>query len=446
MGGLVVFLGLLATIVLTAGRISTVSGFPIYQYALPAIELVPGPITVDRKNDVWFAEEAGMRIGELRTDGTLHVYQVPGTGEQIQALAAADDGKVWFTQTQTHDGSRNRVGYFRPDGRATIYQLLRKNAFVKAIVSDANGGAWVSELFAHRVAHVSGAGVIKEFLLPGPAAEIVRSIDVDPDGTVWALQDDAVVQLSRTGVARRFVIPIPASVNGMRNMVRAGTDSWWMTAYTAKGHDPEIWRFTTPDRLVRYKLPGSGLGPVVIAAGAQGSAWMAYNARVIARIDPSGNITQYTLPFAGFDVWGMAANDLGDLWFVNSQSEKLGVFGPNISQEPHPTIAPLTANESEVFQAWQSTLQPRSSYDMQQVVADTLRVDQDFAVVGWSDEDGNAATLMRRSAGRWIPVFVTNGNFYRPQDLTSHGVPAGVATQLLRDSNVVLVPHYAEGN
>jgi len=181
---------------------------------------------------------------------------------------------------------------------------------------------------------------------------------------------------------------------------------------------------------------------VVIAAGAQGSAWIAYDARVIAHIDLSGNVTQYALPFAGFDVWGMAANDLGDLWFVNSQSEKLGVFGPNIIQEPHPTIAPLTAKESEILRAWQSTLQPRSSYDMQQVVADTLRVDLDFAVVGWSDEDGNAATLMRRRAGAWVPVFVTNGNFYRPQDLTSHGVPAGVATQLLRDSNVVLVPQH----
>lgn len=124
MGALSLFLGLLATIIMNAARISTTSGFPIHQYALPAVELVPGPITVDRKNDVWFAQQAVTRIGELRADGTLHVYQVAGIDEQILALAAADDGKVWFTQTLTYDGSRNRVGYIGQDVRVASFCLL----------------------------------------------------------------------------------------------------------------------------------------------------------------------------------------------------------------------------------------------------------------------------------------------------------------------------------
>lgn len=439
MGSLTLLLVGLATIVLTAGRISNVSGFPIYQYALPAVELGPGPITVDRKHDVWFAQEAGTRIGELRADGTLHIYQVPGTYEQIQALAVADDGNVWFTQTLTADGSLNRVGYIRQDGRVTLYRLPRKDAFVSAIATDANGGAWVSEFGAHRVAHVSGSGEIKEFSLPGPATEFVRSIDVDRDGSVWVLQDNAIVHLSSTGVARRFVVPLPKSVEGIRNMVPAGSGSWWMTVYKTKG-DPEIWRFTIPDRLVRYRLPDSGMGPVNLAAGAHGSAWMQYGLpRIIAHIDVSGDVTQYLMPFRGFDVWGLAEDDLGDVWLANFESEKLGVFGPHVTEEPHPIIAPLTAEQSEVVAEWRRTLQPRNGYDMRFVTADTLRVDQNFAVVGWSDEDGNAATLMHRRLGRWAPVFVTNGNFYRPQDLTAHGVPEGVATQLLRDSNVILV-------
>ncbi|HTU69643.1 MAG TPA: hypothetical protein VMF11_04920 [Candidatus Baltobacteraceae bacterium] len=431
----------LATIGLIAGHISSVSGFPVRQYALPAVEFVPGPIAVDRKNDVWFAHDAGTRIGELRADGTLHVYPVPGAQEQIQALATADDGKVWFTQTQTRDGSRNRVGYIRQGGRITLFRLPRKDAFLWSIASDAHGGAWVSEFAAHRVAHIDGAGTIREFSLPGPPTEFVRSIDVDPDGTVWVLQDDAIVHLSSTGAARRFVVPLPKSVAGIRNMVPAGTGSWWMTVYVTRGRDPEIWRFTTPDRLVRYRLPESALGPLILAAGTDGSAWMTYNgACIIARIERSGNITQYRLPFNAFDVWGMTEDDLGDLWFANAQSEKLGVFGPQVSREPHPIIAPLTAQEAEIVQAWQRTLVPRNSYNMQQVRADALSVDQNFAVVAWSDENGNAATLMQRRAGGWAPLFVTNGHFDRPQDLTALGVPAGISTQLLRDSNVVLVP------
>ncbi|MGC2242596.1 MAG: hypothetical protein WBA06_03125, partial [Candidatus Aquilonibacter sp.] len=304
-------------------------------------------------------------------------------------------------------------------------------------------GVWVSEFGAHRVAHVSGLGEIREFSLPGPATEIVRSIDVDPHGTVWVLQDDALVRLSSNGVARRYVVHLPKFVDGIRNMVPAGTGSWWMTVFGERGHDPEIWRFTTPDRLVRYRLPDSDFGPLILTAGADGSAWMAYNgAPFIAHIDRVGKVTQYQLPFSGTDVWGMTADNLGDVWFANAESEKLGVFGPHIAQEPHPIVGPLTAEDSQILQEWQSTLAPRSGYNIQQVTPDTLSVAQNFAVVGWSDEGGNAATLMQRRVGRWTPIFVTNGNFYRPQDLTARGVPAGVARQLLSDSNVIVVPRH----
>ncbi len=429
----------LAMIVLTAGRVLTISGSSIDQYALPAVEFVPGPIAVDREHDVWFAENAGTRIGELRVDGALRIYPIPGSHEQIQAIVVADDGRVWFTQTQTYDGSHNRVGYILPDGRTTLYRLPRDDAFASAIAADPKGGVWVSEFGAHRVAHVSASGAIREFVLPGPAHRLVRSIDVAVDGTVWVLQDDALVRLSRSGGERRFEIPLPKYIDGMRNMVPAGSGAWWMTAYTKSGRDPYVWRFTIPDRLARYKLPGAGWGPAVIAAGARGSAWMAYDGR-IANIDRSGNVVQYMTPFASFDVWGMAADDLGDLWFTNSQTEKLGICGPNIGKEPHPQVAPLTERASEVLRAWKSTLQPRAGYKMSRVTADTISIDRDFAVVGWSDDNGNAATLMRHRDDRWMPVFVTNGNFRRLRDLTVRGVPAARAAQLLRDSAVILVP------
>ena len=108
-------------------------------------------------------------------------------------------GKLWFTQTLTYDGSRNRVGYIAQDGRVTLYRFPRKDAFVWAIASDANGGAWVSEFGAHRVAHVSGSGKITEFALLGSDSELVRSIAVEPNGSVWALLGDAIVHLSTTG-------------------------------------------------------------------------------------------------------------------------------------------------------------------------------------------------------------------------------------------------------
>jgi len=69
-----------------------------------------------------------------------------------------------------------------------------------------------------------------------------------------------------------------------------------------------------------------------------------------------------------------------------------------------------------------------------------LSVAGDFAVVRWSDLDGNAATLLRHHADRWDTIFVTNGNFNQVNELTGQGVPGVIASQLLKDSNVRLVP------
>lgn len=439
--GRTLLLAVLAVVTLGIGRISNASEFVVRQFALPAVELMPGPLAIDRNKAVWFAEDAGSRIGELRADGRIDIYRIPGANEQTQAIVAANDGNVWFTQTQTYDGSHNRVGYITQSGHVRRYPLRRANAFVSSIAADAKGGAWVSEFGAHRVAHVTGSGKITEFVLPGPAKESVRSIVLDPDGSVWALQDDAVVRLATDGSAQRTVVPLPESWDGIRSMVRAGPGSFWMTAYGSRGRGREIWRFAIPGRLTRYSLPDSDLGPLVLVSGADGSAWMAYDGTPsIAHIDASGNVTQYRLPFRGSDVGGMAADALADVWFANAQSEKIGVVGPHIGLEPRLKISPLTTEQSEIVRAWRIALRPRAGYEIAQVVADTLSVAGAFAVVGWSDENGNAATLLRRRAGRWSPVSVTNGNFYRLEDLTTHGLPSKVAMKLLQDTNVHLVP------
>lgn len=156
-------------------------------------------------------------------------------------------------------------------------------------------------------------------------------------------------------------------------------------------------------------------------------------------IDILGNIVKHPIPLQGFDIEGMALSASGGLWFTNMQTQKLGYFGPD-DPRPLPVSRPLSLDGRQIVATWRAHLQPRSGYDMRGVTADTLTVAGNFAVVGWSDFDGDAATLLRKYRGHWHSVFVTNGRFYQARDLTDHGVPVSTASQLLKDSNVRLIP------
>ncbi len=61
--GRTLLLAVLAVVTLGIGRISNASEFVVRQFALPAVELMPGPLAIDRNKAVWFAEDAGSRIG-----------------------------------------------------------------------------------------------------------------------------------------------------------------------------------------------------------------------------------------------------------------------------------------------------------------------------------------------------------------------------------------------
>jgi len=214
---------------------------PFIEFALPTVGMSPGPIAIDADGNVWFAAEAGQKIGELRSSGRFRLIELAPTRSQIQDITTTADGCVWFTETWTYDGSVNRIGRIAPDG------------------------------------------------------------------------------------------------------------------------------------------------------------------------------------------------------LTNMQSEKLGFFG-NADPQPRPVIPPLNPVAQGIVAAWRTHLKPREHYNMSTVTPDTLTIAGTYAVVGWSDLDGDAATLLHNVRGHWVPIATTNGNVRVLGDLTAIGVPRGIASRLVLDSNVILIP------
>lgn len=430
---------LLAALLAIAATRAPGGDFVLQQFPIPAVELPPAAIASDALGNVWFAELGGQRIGERQANGTFRILAMHDAPSQIQQLAAGADGRIWFTQTWTYDGTHNRIGTIAQNGTVKMYPFPRKDAFLNAIAPIASGGVWVSEMTTGRIARVSNSGVVAEFALPGPSKEFVRSLVSESDGSVWAAQDNALVHVLSSGSATRFPVPLPRQGDGIRNIVRAGSGSFWMTLYSQPGEPSAIWRFTLPHTMKRYALPKSSGGGIDIASDSSGSVWFPELAdRAIDRIDASGRLSIVRVPFLGSDIMGIAAGK-GGIWLSNMQSERLVHFGSSISVRTTPAPAPAPP-EKRLLDAWRAQLQPRSGYKMSAVRPVTLRIAGDYAVVGWSDNDGNAATLLFERGGHWLTMFVTNGDFYEITQLTDRGVPRDVAAELIKDSNVIPIP------
>jgi virginiamycin B lyase len=75
----------------------------------------------------------------------------------------------------------------------------------------------------------------------------------------------------------------------------------------------------------QYKLPTHGAQAGYVAVGSDGATWFTeFNASKIGRVDPLGNLTEYTIPSGNYGV-EIAAGQSGMLWFT----ETMPTGGPN---------------------------------------------------------------------------------------------------------------------
>ncbi len=92
------------------------------------------------------------------------------------------------------------------------------------------------------------------------------------------------------------------------------------TSLTSAGLDPFA---EAPSYL--YKLPTQGAQAGYVAVGSDGATWFTeFNEPKIGRVDPLGNLTEYTIPSGNYGV-EIAAGQSGMLWFT----ETMPTGGPN---------------------------------------------------------------------------------------------------------------------
>jgi streptogramin lyase len=194
---------------------------------------------------------------------------------------------------------------------------------------------------------------IVEFRVPGGFGAPV-SITTGPDGNLWFTQQtssldtatsDHVGQITTAGSVTEFPVPISGIEGGGAGLqiARGADGNLW---YTELGK-PVVARLTTAGVVTEFTVPTDPNNiftvPAVngITAGPDGNIWFTESApqggadevaprgnfpgiSMIAKITPSGTITQYAVPGANESPMGITLGPDNNLWFTLPDANKIG--------------------------------------------------------------------------------------------------------------------------
>jgi virginiamycin B lyase len=221
-----------------------------------------------------------------------------------------------------------------------LYPFSTSNVGLMQPAVDAQGNVWVGEMNANRLGRLnSRTGVVISWTPPGAQYGIMTTT-VDAQGDVWFAEQNANY-IGRFDPRQQMfrLFPLGAwkgSPLGPQDLHFDGRGLLWFTA--AEGGaigrlDPRTGAF----RL--WPIPSS---PSTLTVTPTGRVWFGADG-AIGTLDPAtGQITLYALPNPQAQVFSMATDTAGRVWFTEVLPGKLGTFDPatgTLTELPVPTIS-----------------------------------------------------------------------------------------------------------
>jgi virginiamycin B lyase len=113
---------------------------------------------------------------------------------------------------------------------------------------------------------------------------------------------------------------IPTANSGAQGLVANGDDIWFTESSAGK-----IARLAPSGTISEFPLPDPKSGPVAITVGPDGNLWFTESsAGKIGRITAEGAIDEFPLPQPGSSPFGIARGADSSLWFTESSAGKIG--------------------------------------------------------------------------------------------------------------------------
>ena len=228
------------------------------------------------------------------------------------AIAAGNDGSIWFTIDHADAIGRVRNGHVErlPTSSRNIEPL--------GLAVAADGSAWYTDLAARAIARVSTAGEIARFVLDTPIARLGR-LAIAPDGAVW-FADPTGYGMTRLkdGVFTRY--QIESARGGPYGVAVTADGAIWATLQNGN----QLLRVAADGTGKTFDLPRGGAVPTDVAVGSDGSLWfLQFRANRIGRFK-DGQFSDVDVGQENAGLSGIAVAPNDDVWFGMLRRASLG--------------------------------------------------------------------------------------------------------------------------
>jgi virginiamycin B lyase len=229
------------------------------------------------------------------------------------AIAAGDDGTIWFTIDHA-----DAIGRIR-NGRIERLPTSSRNIEPLGLAVAADGSAWYTDLTARAIARINSVGEIARFVLDTQIARLGR-LAIAPDGAAW-FADPTGYGMTRLkdGVFTRY--QIESARGGPYGVAATADGAIWATLQNGNQLLRVAANGTTG---TTFDLPRGGAVPTDIAIGSDGSVWfLQFRANRIGRFK-DGQFSDVDVGQENVGLSGIAVAPNGDIWFGMLRRASLG--------------------------------------------------------------------------------------------------------------------------
>jgi virginiamycin B lyase len=265
---------------------------------------------------------------------------VSACGSQGNGTGAVATQVPPLLQGQVHLVPAPRVTSQVRTAQEHVYTVSTSNVGLMQLAVDGQDNVWVGEMNTNQLDRLNArTGAVTRWTPPGGQYGLMTTL-VDAQGHVWFAEQNANY-IGRFDPGRQSFRLFPlgmlaGSPLGPQDLRFDSQGRLWFTAATGNA----IGRLDPASGAIRlWPIPSS---PFSIAVAPGGRIWFGATG-LIGFIDPLTNQTSlYPLPDAQTQVFSMAADTTGRLWFTEVLPGKLGMFDPatgNLTELAIPTMA-----------------------------------------------------------------------------------------------------------
>jgi len=392
----------------SSGDIGQVTPGGVATTIIPSATSEAGQLLTGPEGDVWelvgeFTRTSGSPIFRFGLDGTETRFDAPGSYPNLDSITFGPGGDIWYLQDPT--GTAPLVGRFSPaDGSFNAFPSLPAafdNSNAGSIVSGPDGALWF-EVFP------AGGATTGPF---------------------------GIARFTTGGTATLF--PYPANVVAAGPLVPTA-DGLWFVAFTASGS--VIDRLSTDGHLSTFAVPTAAPQPTgEAAAGGDGNVWFETGTADIARITPSGAVTQFPLPdgtdFNQDHVSSLSSASNGDVLLAD---DALNVIELISTGSPATTTTTTTSTSTSTTSSISTTTTTSSTSTSTSTTTTSTSTSTQAApvVTGVRPRDGRGGTL----------VIVTGRNLHLVSDVRFGPVQSPDWFVLNHSLMLALAPPHAPGS